>query len=295
MTPDEARKLLGGYATGALSPSEQKALFEAALEDQDLFEELAGEQALKEVLEQPGARERLIAALAPASSRAAWWMRPWPWAAAAAVAVAVSIGITFVSRRQIVEPLPQIAEVRNAPETPVPQAAPAAPPPPAPAPRKLEKPAPPPPAVAPAPLADALEKAGTAASPSSAAAAPRAQNETVTVTATFIMCFSYDVRADGSLQITVLEPGFLSVTASYPFPKKESDLLPSTAVERSRSVRLQVPSDATGIVIGFSKTPGVNEAPIQQVPASGLGISTDSRRGQVRIQPTPLFLKLDPR
>jgi len=34
MTPDEARKLLGGYATGSLTEAERTALFEAALEDQ---------------------------------------------------------------------------------------------------------------------------------------------------------------------------------------------------------------------------------------------------------------------
>ena len=65
MTPDDARKLLGGYATGSLTEAERTALFEAALEDQDLFDELAGEQVLKEVLDEPGARQRLIAALEP--------------------------------------------------------------------------------------------------------------------------------------------------------------------------------------------------------------------------------------
>ena len=60
MTPDEARKLLGGYATGLLTEAERTALFAAALEDQELFEELAGEQALKEVLDEPGARQRLM-------------------------------------------------------------------------------------------------------------------------------------------------------------------------------------------------------------------------------------------
>ena len=56
MTADEARKLLGGYATGSLTEAERKVLFEAALQDQELFDELAGEQVLKEVLDEPGTR-----------------------------------------------------------------------------------------------------------------------------------------------------------------------------------------------------------------------------------------------
>ena len=73
MTNDEARKLLWRYATGSLTEAERKALFEAALEDQELFDELAGEQALKEVLDEPGARQRLLAALEPPRHRAWLW------------------------------------------------------------------------------------------------------------------------------------------------------------------------------------------------------------------------------
>jgi hypothetical protein len=35
--PDEIKQLLGGYATGTLTPEERKTLFDAALQDQDLF------------------------------------------------------------------------------------------------------------------------------------------------------------------------------------------------------------------------------------------------------------------
>ena len=83
MTPLEIRKLIGGYATGSLSDAERQLLFEAALEDQDLFDELMGEHALKELLEEPGAKARLIAALAPVSQPPKpFWNRAWPWAAA---------------------------------------------------------------------------------------------------------------------------------------------------------------------------------------------------------------------
>jgi hypothetical protein len=65
MSQEEIRKLIGGYATGTLTEAERKALFAAALDDQDLFDEMAREQSLKELLDSPGARTRLTAALAP--------------------------------------------------------------------------------------------------------------------------------------------------------------------------------------------------------------------------------------
>src|ERR1700733_4520850 len=105
MSREETRKLLGGYATGSLTEAERTALFEAALEDQDLFDELAGEQVLKEVLDEPGARQRLIAALDPRRRHRAWlWVT-----AAATLAVAVVIGIVVSQRTP--PPPQQIAQV----------------------------------------------------------------------------------------------------------------------------------------------------------------------------------------
>ena len=43
----DLEKLIGGYATNTLTESERKLLFEAALEDQELFDALQQEQALK--------------------------------------------------------------------------------------------------------------------------------------------------------------------------------------------------------------------------------------------------------
>ena len=65
MSPKEIQKLLGGYATDTLSAAERSALFAAALEDQELFDALAKEHALREVLEDPASRQQLIAALGP--------------------------------------------------------------------------------------------------------------------------------------------------------------------------------------------------------------------------------------
>jgi hypothetical protein len=63
MRREDIRKLLGGYATGTLTAEERQALFEAALDDQELFDALAKEQPLRDLLEDPAARAHLLAAL----------------------------------------------------------------------------------------------------------------------------------------------------------------------------------------------------------------------------------------
>jgi hypothetical protein len=66
MSRDDIQKLLGGYATDTLSEEERRALFAAALDDQELFDTLAKEQALRDVLQDPSTRQQLIDVLAPA-------------------------------------------------------------------------------------------------------------------------------------------------------------------------------------------------------------------------------------
>ena len=63
MKPEDVRKLVGGYAMGTLTGEERRALLEAALSDQDLFNELAREQPLKDLLEDPLARRQLLNAV----------------------------------------------------------------------------------------------------------------------------------------------------------------------------------------------------------------------------------------
>ena len=63
MNRNDIRKLVGGYATGTLTDAERKALFEAAMEDQTLFDAIADEGVLKEVLDDPRARAYLLEAL----------------------------------------------------------------------------------------------------------------------------------------------------------------------------------------------------------------------------------------
>ncbi|MEP7354264.1 MAG: hypothetical protein ABI824_13640 [Acidobacteriota bacterium] len=118
MNPDEARKLVGGYATGSLSDSERKALFAAALDDQELFDELADEQSLKELLDEPGVRDRLIARLAPKAEKQRW---SWPWVGVASALVGVAvIAIVWLN-----VPQPQVAnEISAKVDVPSPVVAP---------------------------------------------------------------------------------------------------------------------------------------------------------------------------
>jgi hypothetical protein len=100
MKPEDIRKLLGGYAPGTLTEEERKALFEAALSDQGLFDELAGEQALKELLEDDSARRQLLRALGekPALTQRlkGWLGRPVSWAVAGSLAAVVLLVAVFV-------------------------------------------------------------------------------------------------------------------------------------------------------------------------------------------------------
>lgn len=112
MTNDEIRKLLGGYATNNLTETERQALFEAALEDQELFDALHQEQALKELLADPVSRAQIRQALEkpPSAARPRWWV----WTAAAS-AIAVVVLVVSVIRSHITEPQQRYAAL-SAPE-----------------------------------------------------------------------------------------------------------------------------------------------------------------------------------
>lgn len=97
MTPQEAEKLLGGYATGTLTEAERKLLFAAALEDQALFDALADEEALRELLADSGTRARLLALLAEPARKFAvpLWRRPASLGLAASILAAVGVGLAL--------------------------------------------------------------------------------------------------------------------------------------------------------------------------------------------------------
>ncbi|HLY19719.1 MAG TPA: hypothetical protein VKR61_20975 [Bryobacteraceae bacterium] len=99
MSREDIQKLLGGYATHTLTAEERRALFEAALDDQELFDALAKEQALREVLQDPPARQQVIEALGPAReprpARAWHWLRRTPALAMAGLVVLIVAGMVL--------------------------------------------------------------------------------------------------------------------------------------------------------------------------------------------------------
>jgi hypothetical protein len=115
---EEIEKLLGGYAAGTLTPTEREELFAAAMDDQDLFDMLAEEQALKEILDDPEDRKFLreslgdVTAAADAPERRPWWrLSFWPMAAglatvAAGLAVFTVVGIQKTTQQAAT---PQVA------------------------------------------------------------------------------------------------------------------------------------------------------------------------------------------
>ena len=134
MSREEIEKLLGGYATGTLTGEERDALFAAALEDQVLFDLLAREEPLRELLEDPLAKARLRRALE--ESAVPWyraWLRPALLGALvtgmAVVAVVVERqaarrpGVAILARAPrpvlpvpVPSPLPQALEKREVPQ-----------------------------------------------------------------------------------------------------------------------------------------------------------------------------------
>ncbi|HUP04056.1 MAG TPA: carboxypeptidase-like regulatory domain-containing protein [Bryobacteraceae bacterium] len=99
MSREAMRKLLGGYATDTLTSEERQALFAAALDDQELFDALAREQSLRDLLRDPAARARLLATLDDAPQTARSPILRWIWshpAGLAAVACMLAVGIYTV-------------------------------------------------------------------------------------------------------------------------------------------------------------------------------------------------------
>lgn len=104
MSEPDLEKLLGGFAADTLTQEERQKLFTAALHDQQLFNALADEQALKELLDKPDVRRKLLASLGQKSASGAgeffswlgWFRRPAGLAFAGgltAAALAVVLGI----------------------------------------------------------------------------------------------------------------------------------------------------------------------------------------------------------
>jgi hypothetical protein len=120
---EQWQRLLGGFATRTLSPGEERALLEASLDDQELFDALAREQALRDLLDDSSARAHLLQVLEP---RVPWPRRAWNWlwgpaglavTAAAAAGVVAAVFLVHHQKPAVQKPA-MVAEVRQAPAAP---------------------------------------------------------------------------------------------------------------------------------------------------------------------------------
>jgi hypothetical protein len=125
MTPEETRRLLGDYATGALTAEERKLLFRAALEDQSLFNALQNEDTLRELLADPVSRDEVRKALEDANRksrrRPAFWSRRWVFGVAvpAMTAVIVIAVVNYVQAPRPTPPLQPAGSPVVAPKEPI--------------------------------------------------------------------------------------------------------------------------------------------------------------------------------
>ena len=118
MSREDVEKLLGGYATGNLTPEQREELFAAALDDQQLFDRLAREEALRELLEDPVTKARLLAALDVPKVP---WFKRWMPAALAGALAGLILTVVVLERQPRERRVFQIAEMKV---PPVPQAMP---------------------------------------------------------------------------------------------------------------------------------------------------------------------------
>lgn len=125
MNREDIDRLLALYAADALTDAERKELFAAALQDQALFDQLAEEDSIRELVAMPGAKARLIASLeeeAPVVV-AAPPMRWFAWASGLAL-VFVSGAISYLWLERPAD-TQQVASVRTDREPPKPFTPPA--------------------------------------------------------------------------------------------------------------------------------------------------------------------------
>ncbi len=260
---DDLRDLIGRYASGSLTEEEQKRLFEAALEDQDLFDELAREQGIRQLLAEPGARERLIGALQPPKRTAAWFL-----AAAAGVAAAALI---FVVMRPSPKPPIQIAAV-TAPLPPKEKATATA----------LETRAAPPQPLRDTPSNQPRKKAavpdaqtgaagGTVASlaePKSAPAAPQRTAAAQNMVGLALMPsvgFHFSLETAGHLIVRPSTAGYLSIRT-----REGVVLYPTQPSAAGSMVDVPLADDVASVIIAFSDRPDpVALKPVPRAEASG--------------------------
>ena len=105
MTARDPKHLLGGYATDSLGEAERNELLRAALDDQELFDALVEEEGLRELLQDPAARQEVLAVLEQPTGWErvrAWFERPATLVDLATIgglAAAAVVGLALVTLR----------------------------------------------------------------------------------------------------------------------------------------------------------------------------------------------------
>jgi hypothetical protein len=122
MNDEYIERLLGGYATNTLTEEERKELFEAALNDQALFDALQQEEPLRDLLSDRDSRQEIAEALKrPAKVEVGmpWWRQRWIWALSGAMAGGCVLVMVLSQWQAKQAGLPVVAMVKNqAPATP---------------------------------------------------------------------------------------------------------------------------------------------------------------------------------
>ncbi len=116
----DPEKLLGGYAAGILTEAEKTTLFTAALGHQELFDALADEEALRELLADPATRRHLLALLdEPRAQRPIpFWRRPATLGLAASLLLMVTTSLVLWQREHPVPPAPATPAAKAEAEAP---------------------------------------------------------------------------------------------------------------------------------------------------------------------------------
>jgi hypothetical protein len=99
MSPEQARQLLGGLAAGILTPEERRTLFEAALDDQALFNEVAEEMEFAAFLESPETRAQLANRIAIEPQPQRWWAIRPAWLGLSGVIAAMLVVYLAIPHR----------------------------------------------------------------------------------------------------------------------------------------------------------------------------------------------------
>lgn len=128
MNPEFEKLPLGGHAANNLTPEEKQAVYRAALDNQEVFDELANSEHLRQLLQKPSARRELLAALdeADRKARQTWLEKLTGWLAqpagrlvlAGGLAAAFAIGLFYdklLPTKPTISTGPELAQQQTGP------------------------------------------------------------------------------------------------------------------------------------------------------------------------------------